>query len=731
MTENQGMPLDGRTVVAALIDESLALLVGVGNALPATIAIYLNSQSDAKVQASVISWRRNETDPENAYGFVALVPMKDVAPRRLKTALFQGAGKPREYRIENRQQRVEAILSSIADQSGPAFATVIDGVIEALLAGDPDKKRLKKVAALVQTAARSNGFIEVLGGLEEGDIYIQGWSSDFPVGRTRVIAIEDVPVLAELTSADFQRDDLGDEASGVTGLMLGDKPINPGKLKRVYFRGREGWYGIEVYQQRVLVAPSDVPAHIRSVLDRVRAPENILTHLQMAAHRFDGRDTVSELDRPVRIGIDFSLLIEGSGVLISGWMLDPDRAVENVFLRVNGEVVRIDDRWTRQSRADVTSAFANDPMFSGLNPARNNHGFLVFCPLDDTPPSDQPVYLELRISDAFPAYCPLNPTRSSARQALSRVLPSLDPRSVTASNSIERQFGPMLQGMTSQNPYAVDIHDIGDFDENAPVTLVVGVDDTINDIGVTIALLGLDQATRNLPIVIAGPVESFDQVGSDMLRLAAFYKLNTRIVFAEGVEDFCDALEVGIAATNSETVGLVSAHILPRYNGWFDQLYAAYRKRGGKALVSPTILFEDDSVRWAGTWIEADAKGDQYLSDRYVGYPCAVLDGAEPSEVTAGTIECCILPRKAIVDIGGFTRGYIGPAEKNLDLALKLRMAGTPSFWIPEIEVLGSEQSISNAPAWEELSHRLDRWAFDRRWSLVVSNLRSHNNAVE
>ena len=140
MTEAYGMPLDGRTVVAALVDDGLALMVGVGNALPATIDIYLNNQSDAKIQASVISWRRNETDQENAYGFVALLPMKDVSPRRLKTALFRGAGKPREYRIENRQQRIESILSSVADQAGPAFATVIDGVIEALLAGDPDKK---------------------------------------------------------------------------------------------------------------------------------------------------------------------------------------------------------------------------------------------------------------------------------------------------------------------------------------------------------------------------------------------------------------------------------------------------------------------------------------------------------------------------------------------------------------------------------------------------------------
>ncbi|SOB92246.1 glycosyltransferase family 2 protein [Thalassospira xiamenensis] len=730
MTEPSGMPLDGRTVVAALVDDGLALMAGVGAAMPATIDVFLNGQSEAKVQASIISWRRADGPPEAAYGFVALLPMQNVSQRRLKTALFKAPGQPGEYRIESRSQGLESILSAVAEQSGAAFATVIDGVIEALLAGNPNKKRLRTVAALVRIAARSNGFIEVLGGLEEGDIYIQGWSSNFPTGRTRVIAIDEGPVLAELTSAEFVRDDLGEHATGVTGLMAGDTRINPNKLQRVYFRGRDGWFSIEVYQQRVLVALPDVPAHIRSVLDRVKAPDNILEQIRMAAHRFDGRDTVSELDRPVRIGIDFSLVIEGSGILVSGWMLDPDRAVETVMLRVGGEAVRIDDRWTRQSRPDVTNAFVNDPMFSGLNPARNSHGFLVFCPLEDTPASDQPVYLELAISDAFPAYCPLNPTRASARQALSRVLPSLDPRSVTASNSIERQFGPMLQNMTAQSPFAIDTHDIGNFDEDAPVTLIVGVDDTISDIGVTIALLGLDEVTRHLPIVIAGPAESFDQVGSDMMRLAAFYKLNVRIVFAEGVEDFCDALEVGVTSTNSETIALVSAHILPHDTGWFEPLLAAYRKRGSKCVVCPTILFEDDSVRWAGTWIEGDVDG-QYLSDRYVGYPRAVLSDAEPTEVSAGTPECCIMPRKAFEDINGFTRGYIGPSEKGLDLALKLRMGGTASWWIPEIEVLGSEQSITSAPAWEELSHRLDRWAFDRRWSLVVSNLRSHNHAVD
>ncbi|MFH1804524.1 MAG: hypothetical protein ABID63_06515 [Pseudomonadota bacterium] len=730
MNEPSGMPLDGKKVMAALVDEEMALMAGVGNALPATIDVFLNGDTESRVQASVISWRRADGSADVAYGFVALLPMKELPGGRLKNIVFRRPGHPVEYGIESRSQGLESILSAVAEQSGSAFPTVIDGVIEALLAGKTTAKRLRMVSALIRIASHSNGFIEVLGGLEEGELYIQGWSGNFPFGQVRVIAVEDSPVLAELTSTEFQRDDLGENASGVVGLLTADHPINPAKLQRVYFRSRDGWFSIEVYQQRVLVAPRDVPAHIRSVLGRVKAPDTVMEQFRLAAHRFDGRDTVSDLDRPVRVGIDFSLVIEGSGVLISGWMLDPDRCVGAINLRVGSLSERIDNCWTRQSRPDVTEAFLGDAMFAGMNPARNSHGFLVFCALPETPPSDLPVYLEFDIANAFPAYCPLTPTRASARQALSRVLPSLDPRSVAASSSIERQFGPMLQHMEAQSPYAIDIHDIGDFDEDARVTIVVGVDETITDIGVTIALLGLDEDTRHLPIVIAGPVESFDQVGSDMLRLAAFYKLNVRFVFAEGVEDFCDALEVGVNATNSEAVALMSVHILPRDTGWFAPLFAAFRKRGGKSIVCPTILFEDDSVRWAGTWIEDDGNG-QYLADRYVGYPRAVLLDAEPTEVSAGTIECCIMPRSAFMAVGGFTRGYIGPAEKGLDLALKLRMAGTPSWWLPEVEILGSEQSITSAPVWEELSHRLDRWAFDRRWSLVVSNLRSHNHAID
>ena len=82
----------------------------------------------------------------------------------------------------------------------------------------------------------------------------------------------------------------------------------------------------------------------------------------------------------------------------------------------------------------------------------------------------------------------------------------------------------------------------------------------------------------------------------------------------------------------------------------------AYRARNGRALVSPTIVFEDDFIRFAGTWFDSD---EQELVDRFIGYPRDVVHGSEPAEVMAGSTACCIVP-SAVEAAGGFTRSYLG-----------------------------------------------------------------------
>jgi hypothetical protein len=149
-------------------------------------------------------------------------------------------------------------------------------------------------------------------------------------------------------------------------------------------------------------------------------------------------------------------------------------------------------------------------------------------------------------------------------------------------------------------------------------------------------------------------------------------------VASEGVNDACDAYQAAVEAHSAETLVFLAAGVLPRRAGWLSRLERAYQARGGRAMVSPTIVFEDDSIRFAGTWIEGEG-AERRLVDRLHRLPPRRGAGRRAHEVAAGSLQCCAVSRQAFEAAGGFTRSYLGAADKGRDLCLKLKLSGTPS----------------------------------------------------
>jgi hypothetical protein len=268
----------------------------------------------------------------------------------------------------------------------------------------------------------------------------------------------------------------------------------------------------------------------------------------------------------------------------------------------------------------------------------------------------------------------------------------------------------------------VETHDFGFNDGDTDKALVVGASLDADEVAVTLSLLALDPETRNVPIIVSAPIEAFGSLSPEVERLSRFYGIRVRVIGAEGVRDACDAFEAAVNATRADALVFLSAGVLPRQTGWLANMERAYRKRGGKALVSPTIVYEDDSIRFAGTWLDID---EQKLVDRYIGYPRDVVRGSQPAEVMAGSTACCIVSRTAMKAAGGFTRSYLSATEKGRDLCLKLRLEGTPSVWLPDVEMISADDAIgaSSLPL-RRLAQRIDRWSFDRKWSLLINNMR-------
>lgn len=720
--EMRELPLDGESALVTPIGDDLALIAGVADSMTDHVETLLNGDPSMAMKADTVCWVRKDASADAAIGFVAIVPIRLAAKVRLRSVVMRRSGPPIRYTLIKPAIPLATLIRIVSADAGDRSPIIVDRIVHALIGGKTSQKRLEAAVSVLGAAGPTDGWIEVIGSIDTGQVFLQGWASDLPCDRVRVLAAHEGLMAGEFKSASVLRNDLGEQGKGFVGLLdTGASAIDPGKLKNLFFRGRDGWRSLEVYERRVLLAPTDVPAHIRDGLVRANANPDTMLTLRRAGERFDGRDTVSDLKVPVRIGMDMVAEIPGGGILVAGWMLDPEGHVDSLTLRSGATQQRIDETWTRLPRSDVSSAFQHNSLFAGrLDPTRNDHGFLAFIP---GPPSgmDVPVYFEMAVGDNI-AFYPLTPLRGMSRRSLERLISPLDPRTAAAGAAIERHIGPMMQAMAAPAPAVTEICDFDFDDSEASRVLVIGAGIDVEEAAVTLCLLALDAETKDMPIIVAAPLEAFDSIAPEAERLSRFYGIKVRVIGATGVQDPCDAFEAAIQATKAETLIFLAAGVLPRQAGWVSSLERAYRNRGGKALISPTILYEDNSIRFAGTWLDQE---EQKLVDRYIGYPRDVVRGSQPTEVIAGSLSCCIVSRESIASVGGFTRSYLGAGEKGRDLCLKMRLGGTPAIWLPDVEMISADNDVgpSAFPA-HRLAQKVDRWSFDRKWSLLINNMR-------
>lgn len=708
--------MEGEMVVGCPVDDTLVLVMGIGNLNSEQVAAFLNGDPAMSIKPTLVCWPLKDASPAGTHGFVAVVPTGMLRRATLKTIMFQHRAKVTRYTFASRAASTGDLIAMITDLAGSNLPAVIDGLVEALISGPIGRRKLAAITVLLQAGARSDGCVELIGGSDEGEIFVQGWAQDLTPSVTRLFISGRASSLAECVISVFARPDLNEQASGFAGLLLANEAVEPGDIERLLFRGRRGWRFTEVYDRRLIVGARETPSHVRAILPRVRSSTEILLRLRSAANRFDGTETVSSLPFPVRSGIDNVLRVEGSGLLVSGWLLDPDSHVESVKLRRHRGETQLDGNWTRVDRPDVTMEFDNRaPFNAGLDPNRHAHGFVAFAPELDGD-STAPFYLELCLSDERRAFMPLTPTRVTSREAVVRQIRAIDPNAWALRHIVDQQLVPLLRGVSRPAPEIFGVADLGGFEDVNDPALIIGIDERVEEIGPLIALLALDPETRRAPIVIAGATDIIDRIGVQVRRLADFYKLRVRLVSASGSEDLYDALEVGARAVSTKTVVFLAASLLPRNKGWFGKLLATYDARSD-CVLSPTLAYEDDSIRWAGTWV-AGAQSDRALISRYAGYPIDAVAGMTTTEVATATFECCVMPREALFSVDGFTRGYLGTHEKGLDLGLKLKQSGLKSYWLPSAQMLGSDDTaVSEKASTVALIERIDRQIFDARWA--------------
>ena len=179
--------------------------------------------------------------------------------------------------------------------------------------------------------------------------------------------------------AGFQRDDVLAPAQGILGFALMTAAHDPAQVRFVHLADGAQPLRLEVTAtHRVVLAAPEATSHLRRMLPRLRGGHLALRALRRSCRpRFAGLDTLQSADLPIRAGKDLLLPMPGVGYLFTGWLLDPETGVERVLLKSDeGFYARLDQRWVRRPRPDVSDGFAAQPAVHGPDLDDRSHARL-------------------------------------------------------------------------------------------------------------------------------------------------------------------------------------------------------------------------------------------------------------------------------------------------------------------------------------------------------------------
>ncbi len=708
-------------VLGCRVDDTTLLIIGLGRVMAGEVVVGVDGDQAGTRSAFVSQWRLAAPSPRAKHGFAALLPT-GATDRGMTTIRFgedeTGAG----YIFAPRLASAEETAALVTESAGSQSAAVIDRLVDVLMVGNVNRRRLLTITALLQAADASDGFVELIGESHDGTTFLQGWSRSMAPGRCRVsLAGNATPVVEECGIAVFSRTDAPESASGFVGLLEANQVARALDIEGLVYRGRAGWRYAAVHPRKHIAGPLETPEHIRSLLLRSHSAPDVLLSLRAAANSFDGKETVSSLPYPVRMGTDNTFEADGGNLLVSGWLYDPDDHVVAVRLRRRDAAARVDERWTRLDRPDVTDSFNDQQqhLAPSLRSEQHAHGFISHAQLPSED-SGAPLYFELTLRDCRRAFFPVKPTRVSARLAALRQIGSIDPANCALPAIIDTQIVPFLSETGRSAPVIDAMLDAGSFDQESSPPIVIGAGETEEHISPLLALLALDPETRRAPIVIVMPAERYRKQAAGLIELARFYRLSVRLVSAKGTADFYDLLEAGTQALSCETVVPLSASLIPHGAGWYGKLVATTETLKG-SIISPVQAYEDHSVRWAGNWID-DNNRDQPVVGHYTGYPLKAVTDMTLTRIAAASLECCVMPRDALLRAGGFSGGYLGAPEKGLDLGLRLSRSGIDSYLLPSVQMWGCDDARDgNGPAMAALVEEIDRKIFKSQWVPVLA----------
>ncbi len=608
-----------------------------------------------------------------------------------------------------------ALLTHLGARASEAVRFLMD-IFPALSGAAPEPVRIL-IAAALHAAAEESGVVEILGRADGESLLLQGWIRDPHKVEPRLLIDRGKLEEHDAVFATFSRSDVAAPAMGFVALVRVD--TGAAAPRHIYIRSENRFQRLTVLPAAVHLRDEEVPRHLTGLTANLRTDAAGQKVFHAACRpRYTGQDTVSGLNVPVRMAIDMAMRVPGAGWYVAGWLLDPTKLVSSVLLRGTGGLSeRLDVNWTRLARADVSAGFSNDPLFAGsIN--HDLHGFTVFLPHrgEGGRAEESNAWIELDLGGRAYAFMPVGVSTMDGAGDRQRLLASVDLHKAAAIEIIERHLAPLFHARGAAPRKRRTYRAVRTAPRHGRTALIIPIVDTGTKINVVVAHLARCMLPSDAkPVFVCSPAAP--DAARRLSRDLDFYGIAADVLVAAEPVDHCEALEVGVDATDGPILAFLSPRVHSLGASWLVDMLAALGEGEAPSAVSPTLLYEDGSVRYAGVDAVQFAESAPYGSAvcSRAGYPRGALPRND-GRTLACAVECCAMTRSAFESVGGFSQGYASDSFKGVDLFLRMGNAGVRMNWTAAAELYALDDLQAASDSTVQVAKLVDGWSFRAAW---------------
>lgn len=538
-------------------------------------------------------------------------------------------------------------------------------------------------------AGQADGCIELMTAVPDGCVLLQGWGTPLCGPLQVILAGQDLPCFEGL-GGEFVRNDIAAPASGVMLVLPPEAASALAQVQQVFVLSGTGVHTRALVEHRLLDA-ADSLGHIRHMMPSLRGPAPILAVLKETLRaRFEGQDTLHNSAYPVRAAVDTALASPSAGAYLSGWVFDPKRLITALHLcGTAGYFQRLDESWTRVPRQDVSEAFRNEPGFPA--PQDDEAGFVASSAA--TPEPGEALYLRFTFASGETAFIPLVTADPGDAAVRSRLLDSVDLFKPSGVLILTRHVAPLIARARSNDPSPAHILLRGPLQREHAIVVPLAVAMPPRAL-IANFLHDPALATEHL-VLVCGP--EWGHAELDGLReFIRFYGLPASILVSDATAAATLALREAARVTAATTLLLLGPGVIGAAPGWREALrqvaFKESQAKSNSAFVCPTLLYEDWSIRYAGSpgLRFRDTAAYTTAHAPLTGLPAALTAGMLTQPAALGTLECCLVLRPALMALDG--DGALSTDHaRDIAFFTRLQAAGMDGVWEPSIRVYAPE----------------------------------------